>query len=197
MGPDAMEIWDCYRRGKITHFEAMQRFFSHAPANEVALQNLLWDMRPDPRLADCVAALEANGWELVVVSAGCSWYIDRILQNAGVRATVHANPGEIISGRGLVMTQPRDSPFFCPDVGIDKAAVVRAYRQKCRDVLFAGDGPPDIAPALLVNPDRRFARGFLAKELQNRNEKYGAFEKWSDIVETILRKQLRGGLHPT
>ena len=88
------------------------------------------------------------------------------------------------------MTPPTDSPFFCPDVGIDKAAVVRACLRKYDDVVFAGDGPPDIAPALLVNPDRRFARGFLAKELQNRNEKCITFERWSDIVETVVRKQL-------
>ena len=38
MGPDAMAIWDSDRGGKITHFEAMQSFFSNAPEDERSLE---------------------------------------------------------------------------------------------------------------------------------------------------------------
>ena len=64
-------------------------------------------------------------WDLIIVSAGSSWYIDLLLQRANVQAVVHSNPGRIVPGRGLVLNMPKTSPFYCPDVGIDKSAVMR------------------------------------------------------------------------
>src|SRR4029453_5303063 len=118
MGRDAMEVWNSYRAGKVTHFDAMQAFFTHAPDDERGLESLLSDVHPDPDLRQSVETLADQNWDLIIVSAGSSWYIEKILQRAGVTATVHSNPGEIIPGRGLVMRPPRDSQFFCPDARI-------------------------------------------------------------------------------
>lgn len=187
MGPDAMNVWDSYRAGKITHFEAMQWFFSHAPDDEDSLESLLRDVAPDPSLSECAEALSRAGWDLIIVSAGSSWYIDTILQRCRVQATVHSNPGRIIPGRGLVMDLPRNSPYFCPDVGIDKSAVMQSALGRYQRVAFAGDGPPDIAPSLIAYPDLRFARGFLADELLRRREPFRRFERWCDVVHALLR----------
>jgi 2-hydroxy-3-keto-5-methylthiopentenyl-1-phosphate phosphatase len=187
MGPDAMDIWEDYRAGKITHFEAMQSFFSHAPGDETELNALLRDTKPDPRLGEAARKLREAGQDLIIVSAGSSWYIDRVLAEAGVQpTTVHANPGTIVAGRGLVLRWPKESRFFSPDVGIDKAAVVSDALRRYKRVAFAGDGPPDLSPSLLVPPDRRFARGFLAGELQRRSEGFIAYEKWADVVDSLL-----------
>jgi 2-hydroxy-3-keto-5-methylthiopentenyl-1-phosphate phosphatase len=138
-------------------------------------------------LSAAAERLHRAGWELIVVSAGCSWYIERILAAAGVAATVHANPGRIEAGRGLVVEKPRDSRFFSEDVGIDKPAVVRDALSRYPSVAFAGDGPPDIAPALLVDAGMRFARGFLADELERRGEEFHHFGRWSEIVDRLCQ----------
>jgi hypothetical protein len=39
-------------------------------------------------------------------------------------------------------------------------------------VAFAGDGRPDLKPALAVRPQSRFARGWLAEALSERSEKF-------------------------
>lgn len=175
-----------YRAGHITHFEAMQAYFHHAPSEPEALDRLLRDTKPDPRLAACVRLLEAHGWDLIVVSAGSSWYIERILGTAGVSATIHSNPGQIAGSRGLVLRLPEESPFFSPGVGMDKAAVVRAALARYRRVAFAGDGPPDVEPALLVAPSLRFARRFLAEALDALGEPYQRYRTWSEVVEALL-----------
>src|SRR5262249_61934257 len=108
---------------------------------------------------------EANGWDLIIVSGGSSWYIEQILGTAGVSATIYSNPGQIEQGRGLVLRLPKESPFFSPKAGIDKAGVVRAVLKRHKRGAFAGDGPPDVEPALLVAPSLRFARRFLAQPL--------------------------------
>jgi 2-hydroxy-3-keto-5-methylthiopentenyl-1-phosphate phosphatase len=122
----------------------------------------------------------------VIVSAGSAWYIDRVLQTAGVQATVHSNPGRIVSGKGLVLDLATDTPFFCPNVGVDKSEVVRDALARYNDVAFAGDGPPDVAPSLLVDPRRRFAKGFLAEELRRRDQDFTLFSAWHEIQETLL-----------
>jgi len=172
-----------YRAGLMTHFDAMAAYFAFTPSDEASLDELLTASAPDPQLADAVARLERAGWELIIVSAGSSWYIERVLERTGVKAKVYSNPGRIVSGKGLEIERlPADSPFYSEDVGVDKAAVVRDALKRAETVAFAGDGPPDIHPALLVPAEMRFARGFLAQELRARNESYRPFRRWSEIA---------------
>ncbi len=97
---------------------------------------------------------------------------------------VHANPGHIENGR-LLMDWPSQSSFQSPQTGIDKVAVVRAAVASNRTVAFAGDGPPDLPAALLVPGSLRFARGFLAEELQARGKPFQPFDRWSEIAHLL------------
>ncbi|WP_092194650.1 haloacid dehalogenase-like hydrolase [Desulfomicrobium norvegicum] len=102
-------------------------------------------MQPDPELATAMARLRAAGWEVVVASAGCDWYIRRILAEAGVKVEVHANPGVHVLPEGsLRMNFPEDSPFQCLETGVDKASIVRLHRDGGARVAFAGDGFADL-----------------------------------------------------
>lgn len=187
MPADAPDYFAQYRSGQILHWEAMQGFFHHAPEDEAALAELLRETRPDPALRSAVERLGEADWDVIVVSAGSSWYIDRIFAEAGVDVVVHSNPGEIVAGHGLVLSLPRDSRFFSPEVGVDKAGVVRDALERYEAVAFAGDGPPDLEPALLVDPELRFARSFLAEELARRSERYRAFAWWGEVAELLLK----------
>ncbi len=178
MPPDTPDFFELYRSGKMTHVEAMQGFFAYAPTEESQLAALLRDTRPDDGLRDSVESLRAAGWDIIVVSAGSSWYIDRIFSALGIEhVTVHSNAGQIVEGRGLQIDTSRD---------VDKPAVVRDALARYDRVAFAGDGPPDVAPALLVEPELRFARRYLAEELTRRNQRYCPFNRWRDVVDALL-----------
>jgi 2-hydroxy-3-keto-5-methylthiopentenyl-1-phosphate phosphatase len=99
---------------------------------------------------------------------------------------VHANPGRIEAGR-LVMELPEDSPFLCRQTGVDKVAIVRAALREAGTVAYAGDGLPDLAPALVVPAEFRFARGVLAEELTRRGERFRPFEHWGEVARALLR----------
>ncbi len=109
-------------------------------------------MDPDPDLAHAVILLRDSGWEVEVVSAGSAWYIDQILEQAGVSLTVHASPGVFDPDRGLAMELAEDSPYCSPKTGIDKVAVVKDALKNYRRVAFAGNGPPDLDPARFCSP---------------------------------------------
>jgi len=83
------------------------------------------------------------------------------------------------------MSLPERSPFFSPSKGVNKTAIVQDALNRSDRVAFAGDGRPDLKPALLVPPQLRFARGWLAESLSDRGEKFQPFERWSEIADQL------------
>ena len=178
--------WQHYEAGEITHFEALRRIFAEIRAPEARLLEILRQMEIDPKLAEDVAGLRKKGWDVVVTSAGCDWYIKRFLKDKGAGLTVYSNPGEFSPEKGLELRLPTGSPFFSPDLGINKVAVVRDALERSPHVAFAGDGRPDLAPALLVPPERRFAKSWLATKLREINEGFQPFEQWSEVAARLM-----------
>jgi 2-hydroxy-3-keto-5-methylthiopentenyl-1-phosphate phosphatase len=184
--PDVPDYWAEYRAGRITHFEALRNYFAAIRAPEADVLAVVEAMGLQPALPTLLADLRAHGWEVIVVSAGCDWYIRRLLAAAGVEVELHANPGRFVPGRGLLMEPPTGSPFISPEMGIDKAAVVRTALASGRRVAFAGDGYPDAAAARLLPPELRFARAALAEALAAEGVPFRPFARWADVVDSLL-----------
>jgi 2,3-diketo-5-methylthio-1-phosphopentane phosphatase len=186
--PGTPDYWGEYLQGRRTHFETLRAIFASIRADEADVLRVVDSLEPDPGLADAVALLKEAGWRVVVASAGCAWYIRRVLQRCGVALEVHANPGRFEAGRGLLMELPSDSPFFSPTHGIDKPAVVRAALAAGRTA-FAGDGLPDLKAARLVEPDLRFARGALAGALRREVLAFRVFGHWSEVARALAAEE--------
>jgi 2,3-diketo-5-methylthio-1-phosphopentane phosphatase len=184
--PDVTNFWLDYRAGRVTHFEALQCYFAEIRKSEAEVLTVVDQMELDPALPQAVADLRAAGWHVVITSAGCAWYIRRLLAAAGVELELHANPGSYVEGRGLQMEMPLGSPFLSPTLGIDKAAVVRCHLEAGRTVAFAGDGFPDEEAARLVPGNLRFARGDLANVLEKHGEPFQTFTVWSEIARRLI-----------
>ncbi|GAB7081063.1 HAD-IB family phosphatase [Megalodesulfovibrio paquesii] len=185
--PDALTPWEDYRAGHITHFTALQRIFARLDATDAQLEEIVRLMEPVQGLADAVGRLRTAGWEVIVASAGCDWYIRRILTALGLEMEVHANPGTHEGPVGpLRMEAPDKSPFFCLETGVDKAAIVRFHLERGATVAFAGDGFADLPAALATPAARRFARADLATALAERGEPYRPFETWPQVADALL-----------
>ncbi|MGV3484266.1 MAG: MtnX-like HAD-IB family phosphatase [Planctomycetaceae bacterium] len=185
---DVPDHWSEYRAGAITHFEALRRYFAAIRASEAEVLAVLERMELDPQLPGAVESLRRSGWRVVVASAGCDWYIRRMLAGIGLDLEVHANPGAFEAGRGLLMEMPTQSPYWSPMLGIDKTSIVREFLHQGRTVAFAGDGFPDAEPARLVQADLRFARADLANTLDQERLSYFSFAAWSDIAYQLLQR---------
>lgn len=187
--PDTPDHWADYRAGAITHFEALRRYFAAIRATEAEVLAVVERMELDPELPAAVAALRRGGWGVVVTSAGCDWYIRRLLAAVGVEVEVHSNPGRFEAGRGLLMEMPTGSPFLSQTLGVDKARVVRWHLDQGRAVAFAGDGFPDAEAARLVPGHLRFARADLADVLGREGLPFRTFGSWSDIAPALLNRE--------
>ncbi len=182
---DLPDYWGEYRAGRLTHFQALRNYFAHIRKSEAEVLQVVRRMGLEPDLAAEVRALDEAGWDVVVTSAGCAWYIDLLLQEAGVELTVHSNPGRFVEGRGLLMEPPPPGPFFSLELGVDKAGVVRHALDEGRRVAFAGDGFPDREAALLVPEDLRFARGDLATALSQTDRGFIAYDRWAEVARAL------------
>lgn len=185
--PDTPDYWSAYRTGRMTHFEALQAYFASIRTEESKVLTILEAMQLDPGLPRAVSALRDAGWEVVVTSAGCDWYIQKLLKARGVFLPVFANPGYFVPGKGLLMSLPEEGIYFSRELGIDKAAVVRAAMAGHRQVAFAGDGYPDIDAAELVPAHLRFAKGALAEVAAQKGVSTVCFDQWSDIAEHLVK----------
>jgi 2-hydroxy-3-keto-5-methylthiopentenyl-1-phosphate phosphatase len=72
---------------------------------------------------------------------------------------------------------------------VNKVAIVQDALKRSDCVAFAGDGRPDLRPALLVQPRLRFARGWLAEALSERGEGFYPFDRWSQIADQLQKAQ--------
>jgi 2-hydroxy-3-keto-5-methylthiopentenyl-1-phosphate phosphatase len=186
---DIPDYWSEYRRGTSTHFEALQKYFASIRVIEKDVLAVVDRMELDPGLPEAVNSLRRAGWKVVVVSAGCEWYIRRLLDKAGVEEVlVYANPGIFENGKGLLMRMPTDSAYLSHSLGVDKKKVVSTYLDAGEIVAFAGDGFPDADSARLVPSDLRFARGDLADELDSEGLEYQPFSSWSEIARALLER---------
>lgn len=179
------KYWEGYRSGRLTHFQALAGIFAGIRASEAEMDELLQRAEPEPELAYWVEKLRQAGWQIQVASAGCAWYIERILSRAGVQVPVFANPGTFSAEEGLRMRLPIESPVYSPTLGIDKAALVRSGKELGQVVAFAGDGYPDVEAARLVEERYRFARGDLARALAEEGLTYRGFERWREVAKQL------------
>jgi 2-hydroxy-3-keto-5-methylthiopentenyl-1-phosphate phosphatase len=155
------------------------------------MRALIARMEPDPKAPDALRALESSGWDAVLVSNGCQWYIDIVLESlglaqAGLTLPVHACPGRFIEGQGLLMEAPSESPYFRMEFGVDKRLLIEDLQRRYERVAFAGNGSPDYQAALAVAPELRFARGWLARRFDQESVPYQPFEAWSEVADTLL-----------
>ena len=90
---DTPDYFAQYREGRITHFEAMAAYFAFAPTEEQHLEELLAASQADPDLGASAALLQRAGWELLVVSAGSSWYVERVLKGGRCGRDCLLEPG--------------------------------------------------------------------------------------------------------
>lgn len=179
----ALEPWRAFLAGKKTHFQALKEMFAqiHAPVDD--LNAMIDSISVDPFLEPVWLLCRVKNVSLYVCSAGNDYYIRRLTGDLLKKYDVAlvSNTGSYAPDTGLVMAAPEGTcPYFDADVGISKRKVVEKLKKDGFFVVFAGDGPPDVAPAELA--DVVFAKKFLLKACREKGIKTEKFEGFKDIL---------------
>ncbi len=170
LGEKALDPWREYTEGKKTHFEALREIFASLRLEQPAFDDFIREIKIDPGFFTVADYCRRRDIPVYVCSAGCDYYIDKLAGKgmADCRVRLVANHGVYSPETGLVMTPPpENSPFYDPNTGISKAAVVAYLQQRGYRVVYCGDGMPDVAAAAIA--DVVFARKMLLLQCRQLN----------------------------
>lgn len=185
---NALAPWRDYLAGEKTHFCALKEMFAQIHVPEEKLHRLIDSIHVDPALDETWRLCHEKGIRLYVCSAGNDYYILRLI-GALIKkynVTLISNKGEYFAESGLVMTAPDESsPYYDKAVGISKLSVIEKLKADGYFVVFAGDGPPDIASA--EKADVVFAKKFLLNACLEKGIKTEPFSGFSDILSFFER----------
>ena len=172
-----------FKAGQILDIDFLNDVFMTVDLTEEEFEKEILELEIDPEFFKVLELIKQIGGELIILSAGCGYYIKKILQHYSVSdIPVYSSDG-VYKDRGLHITPDPESPFYSPRYGIDKVKVVQHFRDQYDHVMYAGDSAPDYKASLLA--DIRFAKDELIPLMDQAGEKYIKMESFEDIVKFL------------
>lgn len=177
----ALEPWNRYLKGEITHLEALNAIFAQIHIPESELLAFIDTIKIDAAFYETAELCRQKNIPLYICSAGCDYYIKRLIGSLIKEYDIClvTNRGVYSEQSGLKMLPPVEGPFYDPAVGISKSAVVNSLKQKGYQTVLAGDGPPDFAPAQIA--DVVFAKKILLEKCRDAKIKTQPFRDFNDV----------------
>ena len=183
--PDMPDYWAQYRAGQLTHFEALRAIFASIRADPATVRAVVDRMELDPDLPRALYQLRRSGWDVVVTSAGCDWYIRILLAEAGVTLPVWSNPGRSRRVGACSSTTPGQS-LLLPKSGCSTQGRGRPRRHRERSASgVRRRWIPHADAARLVASDLRFVRGDLAHVLSKEGLAFHRFDRCREIAPVL------------
>ena len=182
---DALKPWEEYMAGRMHHIDALNAIFAKIKVPEAELLSFTDTITLDKTFYNLLELCKKKEIPVYIVSAGCDYYIRRLLGNKikdyGVKLVT--NHGVYSKENGLKMLPPTGEAYYDEAVGISKAAVVKELQEQGYEVIYAGDGPPDVEPAKIA--DVVFAKKILLKRCQELGIKTQKFESFNDVINYL------------
>jgi 2-hydroxy-3-keto-5-methylthiopentenyl-1-phosphate phosphatase len=153
--------------------------------DESEIMQLISSIKLDNYAGEFIKHIRASGGDFVVLSAGASYYIEKLFASHGIRdVQVIANTG-VYRNRGIEMTADDQSPYYSELYGIDKYLVLQSLRPKYKKIYYAGDSTPDHKAAL--SADIAFAKGKLIEMLKQSNHDFVPVHSFTEIETHLIR----------
>lgn len=186
LGEEGKELYKAWRRNEYKDKDFLHKIYSSINRDEdEILEDILkieWDKNADK----VIQKVKEAGGDFIILSAGTSYYIDRLLKEKGLSdIKVYSNPGEY-KNRGIHLNIDENNPYYSEVYGIDKGKIVADLKHKYSYVYYAGDSAPDIPPCKLA--DICFAKGTLQGMLQEEGVNFIPMSDYRDIEKSLIEK---------
>ena len=190
----AREDWrpvsDQFKRGEISLRELWSAEVSYLRAEDNdAMREYARDVaRVRPGFHEFVNYCREHAISIEVASSGIRFYIDAVLEKAGVTGLPIASPSHAFDAQGRGLVTFENSLRDCGITAMCKCERVWQQRRLGRTVLFVGDGSSDYCAALQA--DHVVARHRLADYCTRENVPFTPFEHFDEVrafVEGLVR----------
>jgi 2,3-diketo-5-methylthio-1-phosphopentane phosphatase len=185
---EGLNPWLEYLSGKKSHFESLREMYAAIRVPLKSLHKLIDRTKIDKYLVKVCKLCQRRKIPIYICSAGNDYYIKRLIFPIIVKfkITLITNRGEYTPQTGLQMiAPPPDNYYYDENTGISKERLVKKLKDQGHFVIFAGDGPPDFAPAQIA--DAVFARKILLQRCIDAQIAAHSFNNFNDIYKFIIR----------
>lgn len=160
----------------------LKKIFSWHKFSKIEHDNILNQIKIDPYINQFKEICKDINMDIILLSAGMSYYIDWILEKEDIELPVITNKGSFNNGY-FTIEADKKAWYYSSVYGVDKGKVIAHYKKIYKEVLFAGDSEPDYTAA--IEADICFAKSELADLLNKKERKFYSFKDFKDIIEQL------------
>lgn len=184
----AMEIVQRWKAGEISSRECLENETAVARVDQNTLDSFLGDRHLDPYFKDFHDFAHRRGMEVVIMSDGLDYYIEKILVRNGLgHVQFYANKMSFTAD-GLTVDFPWYNLLECTDCGCCKTHHLFRYREQGYYIIYVGDGLSDRCPS--ETADLVFAKGDLLAHCRTHGIDHVEFSNFRDVEREVLRRLL-------
>ncbi len=186
LGKEYIELYHQWQAKKIKDVDFLNMVFNNIKKDYETVINDIYSIPIDTKAINFIKWFTDEVGEFYVISAGCKYYIDILLDkyNIANRVKVIANPGYYENG-SIYMVPDTSKEYYSEIFGVDKGKAVEMIKREADFLFFAGDSRPDYYAAKVS--DYVFAKHQLADILREEGIKFFEFRDFGDINEEVKR----------
>ena len=182
--PGWQELEAEWRAGRIGSRVCMQQQIACLDASKEELDEVIDSIGVDEAFAVFVDAVSSHGWDLIIVSDGLDYAIERILKRHRLPVLpFYANRLRQAGARSWKLDSPYADAACCAASGMCKCAFARRVRATGNKVLMIGDGRSDFCVAGCA--DLVFAKGSLITHCCDKYLPHVPISGFDDAVRMI------------
>ena len=191
----AAEVVSKWKRGEISSRECLEEEASLAKCCAEELQKFVHARPLDPYFKDFHDFARQRGIEVVVLSDGLDYYIERILMRNGLGEIEFFANQLRLEGQKMRVEFPWFNLLECTDCGCCKTHHLLRYREEGYFIVFVGDGLSDRCPC--ESADLVFAKGDLLDHCKKKNIAHIEFKNFRDVEREVLKRLVLNGDAPS
>jgi 2,3-diketo-5-methylthio-1-phosphopentane phosphatase len=190
-GPSARDAARSWERGEISSRECLEKqVLAASRCTPEALRSFTHTCRLDPYFKDFHDFARRRGIEVVVLSDGLDFYIERMLARNGCGAIEFFANHLRIDVQTLRVEFPWYNLRDCTECGCCKTHHLYRYRHQGYFIVYVGNGLSDRCPS--ENADLVFAKGELLAYCREKRINCVEFANFRDIEREVLRRVVLG-----
>lgn len=188
LGEKGVQLYNEWKAKKMKDVDFLNAVFSGMNSSEEEVIKDILTIPFDMNAHSLMGKIRDSGGDFIILSAGADYYIKKLLQHYGIEGfEIISNPSEYRDG-GIHIMPDYDSPYYSEVYGVDKALVVKSYKDKAKKIYYAGDSTPDLKAAELA--DVIFAKGKLQKLLTDEGYSFVSVNSFKEIEEYLIREEV-------
>ena len=190
-GEKCKYVVDRWKRGEISSRECLEQEAELASVSRDALNQFIAKRRLDPYFKDFVDFARRRKMEVVIVSDGLDYYIEKMLLRTGLAdIDFYANKLRL-NDHALHVRFPFYDLLDCRSCGNCKTYHMERYKAEGFFVVYVGNGMSDRCPSKYA--DFVFAKGELLDYCRENDVESIAFDNFRDVEREILRRFVLNG----